>query len=377
MALHYNKITTNHKKKAITLIVVATLFGGGVNANAGLKDGIVDAVVNFLGKGFSTKDNELLTDRITVASSQTAIAPSEISEMMQASTKALVAAQIAEKQAFLIKSVIDGQTFYNPQRLDPETGEKIKPIVGAGLSSDLNCEALADKTLTQSKEIISDVENYNAHRRLAQLYNANHSVKQTNRVTRHIENYCDVTEVAQGACSLSLGNSGSADTNYSMMYSTNVLSSADVDAGVAFTLNIIDPASTVIEGCSGSICQAASVVNTSYQALANVSQGAFLAQMTDRMYYEFQGSRAGKELGKSTNVVVGGGVSANDPNTPAPTDPNVPVDPNAPVVPVDPNAPPKPTEPVGDMGGTKPSTPPATNPPATNPPATKPPATNP
>src|SRR5699024_3473305 len=114
------------------------------------------------------------------------------------------------------------------------------------------------------------------------LYNANYAVKQTNRVTRHIESYCDVSEVAQGACSLSLGNSGSADTSYANMYTNDVLSSADVDAGVAFTLNVIDPASTVIEGCSGSICQAATAVNTSYQALANVSQGAFLAQMTDR-----------------------------------------------------------------------------------------------
>ena len=372
MALHYNKITTNHKKKAITLIVVATLFGGGVNANAGLKDDVISAVTSFFGKGFSTKDNELLTDRLMVASSQTAIAPSEISEMMQASTKALVVAQLAEKQAYIIKNVIDGQQFYQPRRLNAETGETVAPIIGAGLSSDLNCEALAEKTLIQSKDIISDTENYNAHRRLAQLYNAKHSVKQTNRITRHIENYCDITEVSRGVCSLALGNSGSADTSYSVMYGTDVLSSSDVDAAVAFTLNLIDPASTVIEGCDGSICQAATAVNTSYQAIANVSQGAFLAQMTDRMYYEYQNSRAGKELGKSTNIVIGGGVTANDDGTTPPA-----VDPNAPPVPVDPNAPPKTTEPIGDMGGTKPTTPPATTPPATTPPATKPPATKP
>lgn len=340
MALHYEKITKTHKKKAITLIVVATLFSGGINANADVKDSITNAVGKFLGAGFSTKDNELLTDRITVASSQTALAPVEINEMMQASTKALVAARIAEKQAYVMKNVIDGQTFYEPQKIDPDTGKLTAPIVGAGLSSDLNCEALANKTLVQSKELISDTENYNAHRRLAQLYNAKPSVKQTNRITRHIENYCDVTEVATGACSLSVGNSGSADTNYAVMYTNDVLSNDDVDASVAFTLNIIDPASTVIEGCDGSICQAATAVNTSYQAMANVTQGAFLAQMTDRMYYEFQGSRAGKELGKSTNVVVGGGGT-----TPAPSDTTAPPKTTTPETPAKPVDPPKTTDP--------------------------------
>lgn len=339
MALHYEKITKTHKKKAITLIVVATLFGGGINANADVKDSIVGAVGKFLGAGFSTKDNEMLTDRITVATSQTALAPVEINEMMQASTKALVAAEIAQKQAYVMKNVIDGQTFYEPQKIDPETGKLTAPIVGAGLSSDLNCEALANKTVIQSKELISDSENYNAHRRLAQLYSVKPSVKQTNRITRHIENYCDVTEVATGSCSLALGNSGSADTSYAVMYTNDVLSNKDVDASIAFTLNVIDPASTVIEGCDASICRAATAVNTSYQAIANVSQGAFLAQMTDRMYYEFQGSRAGKELGKSTNVVVGGG------NAPAPSEPTTPpttTTPDAPAKPVDP---PKTTDP--------------------------------
>ena len=347
MALHYNKPTSNFKKKAITLLVVGALFGGGINANAGLKDGILDAVNSFIGKGFSTKDNELLTDRLMVASSQTAIAPSEISEMMQASTKGLVVAQMAEKQAYVMKNVIDGITFHEPQVLDPETGEMTTPMVGAGLSSDLNCEALAEKTVVQSKELISEAENYNAHRRLAKLYSAHNDVKQKNRTLRHIESYCDVTEVANGSCSLSLGNSGSADTNYSIMYANDVLSSDDVDAGVAFALNIIDPSSTVIEGCSSSICQAATVVNTSYQALANVSQGAFVAQMTDRMYYEYQGSKAGKELGKSTNISEGGGAKPTDPNNPADsTDPNKPTDPNAK---------PNPDAPVGDKDKTKPT----------------------
>lgn len=348
MALHYKKITSTHKKKVATLIVVGSLFAGGVNANAAAAGGIIDKITQFVGGAFSSKNSEALADRIMVTTSQTAITPNQISAMMEASTKALIAAGIAEKQAFAIKGVVDAMKFPEPERLDPETGKLIPPITGGGLSSDLNCEALATKTLIQSKDKISDAENYNAHSRLASLYNTDPSVKRTNRVMRHIEFYCDVTEVSKGVCTFPEANMGSADTNYSALYSNDVLSMADVDAAVAYILNVVDPASTKISGCDTEMCNTVTAVNTSYQALANVAQGAFVNQMTDRMYYEYQGSKAGKELGKKNSIVVGGGgaTSPADPNAPVPpVDPTKPVDPNAPkptvdsTKPVDPNAP--------------------------------------
>jgi hypothetical protein len=325
MALHYKKITPTHKKKIATLVVVGALFGGGINANAALLDGVISAVSQFVGGSFSADNTEALTDRIMVASSQTAITPSQISVMMETSAKALFVAMSAEKQAYAIKDVVDGMKFSQPEYIDPETGEKVAPIVGAGLSSDLNCEALANKTVIQSKELISDTETYNAHRRLAQLYSTDPTVKQTNRVTRHIQSYCDVTEVSKGACSLVIGNMASADTNYANLYSNDALSNSDVDAAIAYVLNVVDPASTKIEGCETNMCNSVTAVNTSYQALSNVAQGAFLNQMTDRMYYEYQGSKAGKELGKSTNVVVGGGTGTSTPAT-DPTTPTKPAD---------------------------------------------------
>lgn len=359
MALHYKKITPTHKKKIAAVIVVGALFGGGINANAALLDGVVGAVSNFIGGSFSADNTEALTDRIMVASSQTAITPSQISVMMETSAKALFVAMSAEKQAYAIKDVVDGMKFSQPEHVDPETGEMVAPIVGAGLSSDLNCEALANKTIIQSKELISDTETYNAHRRLAQLYTTDPTVKQTNRVTRHIQNYCDVTEVAKGVCSLVIGNMASADTNYSNLYSNDALSNADVDAAIAYVLNVVDPANTKIEGCESNMCNTVTAVNTSYQALSNVAQGAFLNQMTDRMYYEYQGSKAGKELGKSTNVVIGG--SGTGTSTPA-TDPAAPATPETPETPTTPADQTKPnaTTPAGST--TTPAATPSTTP---------------
>lgn len=304
MALHHKK-PTSYRKTKITLLVGAIAVFSGASANAVSLSSLYDSISRFIAQGFSQENGEAVTDILLVSNSQTAIAPSEISEMMQDTSQTLAATLIAERQAYSMKEVIDGMTVGEPATIDTKTGIANPVIVGAGVSSDLTCEALADKSIALSKDLIRDTETYNAHARLAKLYSYDHAARQTNRANRHIENYCDITEVAQGVCMLSKGGFGSIDSDYGALYSTDVLSNDGVDAAIAYTLNVIDPATTKIKGCDAPVCNTISAVNTSYQALANVSQGAFLGQMTDRMYYEYQGSKAGKELGKSTNITAG------------------------------------------------------------------------
>lgn len=339
MALHYKKPQSPHRKTLIAAVVSLTMLGGAATANAFSFGGIFDYATELFSKAFSTDNADIVADRLKIASSQTALAPMEIGEMQDSAAKALIVTMQADRQAHAIKDVIDGMSFGRPAGIDPETGEKIPPIVGGGLSDGLNCVALADKTLVQSKDKIKDVEIYNAHQRLAALYTSDPKAKQTNRINRHLDKYCDVSEVAAGTCTFSVDAEGSADTKYSTIYSADVLSVSGVDSALSFILNLIDPTTSTVEGCDTPICNGINAANTSYQALGNVAQGAFLGQMTDRMYYEYAGSKAGKALG-AKNAIDGGmeGGGASTPTPPALPDPVVTTNPDGSVTTVTTNA---------------------------------------
>ena len=325
MALQYKKPESPSKKKLATAVVVSlSVMGGIATANALSFGDIGNYASDLMSKAFSTDDAEIVADRILVASSQTSLAPMEIGEMQDSAAKALIVTQTADRQAHAIKDVVDGMSFGRPAGIDPETGKAIPAIIGGGLSEGLNCVALADKTLVQSKNKIKDAELYNAHQRLAALYTSDPRAKQTNRINRHLDNYCDVSEVAAGVCTFSHNGDGSSDTKYGTIYNEDVLSIDAVDSALSYILNLIDPTTSTVEGCDSAICNNINAVNTSYQALGNVAQGAFLGQMTDRMYYEYQGSKAGKELG-AKNVASGsaGNDSKDSESTPTtPTTPN-------------------------------------------------------
>ena len=339
MALQYNKPRSPHKKRLAVVLVSMSMLGGAATANAISVGGIVDYAKELMGKAFSTKDAEIVADRFSVASSQTALAPMEIGEMQDSAAKALIVTQQADRQAHAIKEVIEGMTFGRPTGINPETGEKIPAIIGGGLSDGLNCVALADKTLVQSKDKIKEAEIYNAQQRMAGLYTSDPRAKQTNRINRHLDNYCDVSEVAAGICTFSSDGDGSADTKYGTIYNSDVLSVSAVDSALSYILNLIDPTTSTVEGCVSAICNNITAVNTSYQALGNVAQGAFLGQMTDRMYYEYQGSKAGKALG-AKNAINGGteGGGTTTPTTPQPSAPVVTTNPDGSVTTVTTNA---------------------------------------
>ena len=326
MALQYKKPHSPHKKKLAVVLVSFVMLGGGATAHALSLGGIVDYATELMGKAFSTNDADIVADRILVASSQTSLAPMEIGEMQDTAAKALIVTQTAERQAHAIKDVVDGMSFGRPTGIDPETGETIPAIIGGGLSDGLNCVALADKTLIQSKDKIKETEIYNAHQRLAALYTTDPRAKQANRVNRHLDNYCDVSEVAAGVCTFSKNGDGSADSRYGTIYNQDVLSIDAVDSALSYILNLIDPTTSTVEGCDTPVCNNITAVNTSYQALGNVAQGAFLSQMTDRMYYEYQGSKAGKALGakNAASGSTGGTTTTPDTSTTAPVVTNNP-----------------------------------------------------
>lgn len=296
MSLQYRQEPKKTPKRLLLASIVATTLFGGVSA--------------FALSAFSLTDGAMVTDRISIASSQTSLAPVEIAEMMDSSAKALMTSQIATRNAYAIKKVIDDMTYSQRDSIDPKTGEVVPAMVGAGMTSNMNCEAVANQTIRQTKNIIKDAEAYTASQRLAQLYTADPSMKQSKRVSVHLDKYCDVTEVAASVCTFARSGDGSADTNYRTISGNAVLTFDGVDAGVAFIKNIVDPVDARIAGCDTNVCNAISTVNTSYQALASSSQGAFINQMNDRMFYEYRGSKAGKEIGKNTNIVGSGGVAA-------------------------------------------------------------------
>lgn len=300
MSLHHQSPKTPPKMTTIATMLVLGLFGGAT-ANAVDLPSVSGAVSSFINNALS-KANQNTSDAINITTSQTAMSPPAIQGAMTDSTNMKEVLAMSERQAYRIKDVIADYSFSQAATVDPKTGEPVRAIVGAGITSSMNCAAQAEKTMTLTKTEVKGAENFNASSRLAQLYTNDAGTKRRNRVARHLTNFCDITETASGICPLQVTGMGSADTDYSRLHSSDVLSADDVDASVAFTLNISDPLQSNIEGCNDPICNQVTAVNTAYQALSNVAQGAFVSQMNDRMYYEFKGGKAGADLGTDTNI---------------------------------------------------------------------------
>lgn len=285
-------------QKRLTVAFVALGLLGGMSANALSLSEMGGAVAVAL-----KKNTDSILSILEVENAQTAITPNQVGQTMEGANKTLAIAAVSENTARRVQDTIKDHSFADAIELtDPKTGKPMKTMVGAGLSSDLNCEALATKTVRQTKNIIKKQEDYSANQRLASLYTYDPLAKHKNRIARHLDNYCDITETAQGVCPLVVNGLESADSDYSKLYSKDALTIDDVEAATAFTLNVIDPISSDIKGCDTIACNRVTAVNTSYQAMSNVVQGAFVSQMNDRMYFEYQGTRAGKNLGKSTNI---------------------------------------------------------------------------
>lgn len=304
MTLHNpkdRKQAQSKPNKKLTLAFVVIGLFGGASANAILGNGSLTGGLDSL-----YLNSGKIISMLEVGSTQTSITPNQTGQVMDGASKASAIAFVAENTARRAQQTMKDFSFVDSIVRTDENGELVPSIVGAGLSSGLNCEALAEKVTTQTKNIVKEQENFTASQRLARLYTYDNSAKQRNRISRHLNNHCDITETASGICPLMMNGQESADTDYSMLHTKDALSIDDVDAASSFTLNIIDPSNTEIEGCDSAVCNQITAVNTSYQAMSNVVHGAFVNQMNDRMYFEYQGTRAGKNLGKDTNIKIGG-----------------------------------------------------------------------
>lgn len=303
MSLRHQKPKTPPKMTTITTMLVLGLFGGA-SANAVGLSSVTDAISGFVMNALG-QASQNTGDAFLVTTTQTSMAPPAIQGAMTDATNMKEVLSMSEDQAHRIRDVIADYSFAQQTTTNPETGEPVRPIIGAGLSSGLGCKAQAEKTISLTKDELKRAEDFNASSRLAQLYTNDAGTKRRNRIARHLNNYCDITETASGICPLQASGMGSADADYSRFYASDALSVEGVDASVAFTLNISDPLQSNVEGCDAPICNQITAVNTAYQALSNVAQGAFVSQMNDRMYYEFRGVKAGKDLGTDTNIKDG------------------------------------------------------------------------
>lgn len=158
--------------------------------------------------------------------------------------------------------------------------------LGKGLSPTMACNIIEEKqTHTVKQELSSQVRTAISQSNAAMHFSKDGD-RRAMRAKQHYENYCDITEVAQGACLASGNTRGGMDTDYSNIHNNLTLTDEQIDAGYGFMHNIIDPAKSDYSFCDTLACEAISQTEAQYHALGSMVQNTFLNQLQDSIAYD-------------------------------------------------------------------------------------------
>lgn len=205
---------------------------------------------------------------LEVNRAQTARTPADIGKSRIATlTENLAAEQAVQSTKNIVQSIED-VTF------------------GKGVTPTMACTATEEKkTHTVKQELSSQVRTAISQSNAA-MHFAKDGDRRAMRAKQHYEKYCDITEVAQGACLASPNSKGGMDTDYGNIQSNLTLDDEQIDAAYGFMHNIIDPAKSDYSFCDTLACEAISQTEAQYHALGSMVQNTFLNQMQDAIAYD-------------------------------------------------------------------------------------------
>lgn len=205
------------------------------------------------------------SNAVTVNTSQTALSASLLSNAI---------AKTSEVQAAVDQGIEIGKRVTQAQQ-DKQ--------IGRGLPSSIGCEAIAEKQLANTRKIITDDTVLSQTSAVAASHVVSETQKRSLRTQVHLNDYCDVTESAQGICVLKADGMGGADTNYGMWASQLSLSKEQQAAAQNYIFNNVDPADTVDSKCDGSLCGELASMQREFNALSSIVHNAYLSQINDRV----------------------------------------------------------------------------------------------
>lgn len=233
-AVHAKKTISNHTRQhdiggvvlSMSVMRNATALEYNVDCDEFFVRGL--GIEQLFGSTTSSQSNA-----VTVNTSQTALSASLLSNAI---------AKTSEVQAAVDQGIEIGKRVTQAQQ-DKQ--------IGRGLPSSIGCEAIAEKQLANTRKIITDDTVLSQTSAVAASHVVSETQKRSLRTQVHLNDYCDVTESAQGICVPEADGMGGADTNYGMWASQLSLSKEQQAAAQNYIFNNVDPADTVDSKCDG------------------------------------------------------------------------------------------------------------------------------
>lgn len=205
---------------------------------------------------------------LAVVQQQTARTPADIGKRrIAAMTERLAADQAVYTVNSLVQAVEDA-TF------------------GVGLSPTMTCGVIEEKQSHTVKQELSAQVRTAISQSNAATHFSKDGDRRAMRAKHHYEKYCDITEMAQGACLVSGNRRGGMNTDYANIHNNLTLTEEQIDAGYGFMHNIIDPAKSDYSFCNTLACEAVAQTEAQYHALGSMVQNTFLNQLQDSIAYD-------------------------------------------------------------------------------------------
>lgn len=214
------------------------------------------------------KQSDKVTTMLAVGQQQTARTPADIGKHRIAAMTERMAADQAVYTARTIVQAVEDATF------------------GVGLSPTMTCGVVEEKQSHTTKQELSSQVRTAVSQSNAAMHFSKDGDRRAMRAKHHYENYCDITEMATGACLVSGNRRGGMNTDYSNIHNNLTLTDEQIDASYGFMHNIIDPAKSDYSFCTTLACEAVSQTEAQYHALGSMVQNSFLSQIQDSIAYD-------------------------------------------------------------------------------------------
>ena len=214
------------------------------------------------------KQSDKVTTMLAVGQHQTARTPADIGKRRIAAMTERMAADQAVHTARTIVQAVEDATF------------------GVGLSPTMTCGVVEEKQSHTTKQELSSQVRTAVSQSNAAMHFSKDGDRRAMRAKHHYENYCDITEMATGACLVSGNRRGGMNTDYSNIHNNLTLTDEQIDASYGFMHNIVDPAKSDYSFCTTLACEAVSQTEAQYHALGSMVQNSFLSQIQDSIAYD-------------------------------------------------------------------------------------------
>lgn len=214
------------------------------------------------------KQSDEVTTVLAVGQHQTARTPADIGKHRIAAMTERMAADQAVHTARTIVQAVEDATF------------------GVGLSPTMTCGVVEEKQSHTTKQELSSQVRTAVSQSNAAMHFSKDGDRRAMRAKHHYENYCDITEMATGACLVSGNRRGGMNTDYSNIHNNLTLTDEQIDASYGFMHNIVDPAKSDYSFCTTLACEAVSQTEAQYHALGSMVQNSFLSQIQDSIAYD-------------------------------------------------------------------------------------------